>query len=69
MKYSVIIAAGCLWLLVGCGPQQQDAVETPGPVTESDKYRYNLNPNDELRYDNLDSTERDTVVKDSLLQN
>jgi len=35
--------------------------ESPDPVTEMDKSRYNLNPADEMLHEMQDSTVRDTL--------
>lgn len=55
-------------LTMGCGNTSTDQTEKPGPVTESDKSRYNLNPTDELRYGTLDSANQDSTdtVTDSI---
>lgn len=66
-SYFLITITSVIWL-TGCKGPQKDTSGTPGPVTESDKSRYNLNPTDELRYGTLDSTNQDSTdsLKDSL---
>ncbi len=66
-SYFLIAITSVIWL-TGCKGPQKDTNGTPGPVTESDKSRYNLNPTDELRYGTLDSTNQDSTdtLKDSL---
>ncbi len=58
-------------LMTGCKGPQQDTSGKPGPVTESDKSRYNLNPTDELRYGTLDSANQDSTdtSRDSVQRN
>lgn len=66
MKYTLfLMTLMIIWVLSGCGPKQQESTEVPGPVTESDKYRYGINPNDEMSYNDLDSTDMDTTNKDT----
>ncbi|WP_164122631.1 MULTISPECIES: hypothetical protein [Sphingobacterium] len=50
-------------LLSACGPSKKEKAVGPGPVTESDKTRYNINPNDEVRYGIPDTVDRDSVKK------
>jgi len=48
-------------LLTACGPSKKEKTGGPGPVTESDKTRYNLNPNDEVRYGTPDTVSKDSI--------
>ncbi|TDQ80003.1 hypothetical protein [Sphingobacterium yanglingense] len=50
-------------LMIGCrsSTKEVSGKSGPGPVTESDKSRYNLNPTDELRYGTLDSANLDSM--------
>lgn len=64
-----ILWLGLLGLILACNQRPTSAEETsPGPVTETDKQRYNLNPSDELLYDSMDSLEVDSLAEDSLLR-
>lgn len=69
MKNVSVLITLLLLLVIGCGQSnksQDNEVNSPGPVTESDKNRYNLNPNDELNYGSMDSVMRDSLRADSL---
>ena len=57
--------------LVSCGNDTEKKVEgeesTPGPVSEMDKSRYNLNSTDEPLYGTTDTLKQDSIKKaDSL---
>ncbi|TJZ51460.1 hypothetical protein FAZ15_20295 [Sphingobacterium olei] len=56
----IILGIGAL--SCGSNEEQQD----PGPVTEMDKTRYNLNNSDELLYGTSDTLKQDSLAKDSL---
>ncbi len=53
--------------ITSCNQNTQDkgAGAEPGPVTEVDKQRYNLNSTDVRLYDSPDSTRIDSVNKDT----
>lgn len=71
MKTSTILSLLFLFVIIGCGQstnkesQETDAA-APGPVTQSDKNRYNLGTNEELVYGSMDSVMRDSLKADSL---
>jgi hypothetical protein len=56
----IILGIGAL----SCGSNQEQ--QDPGPVTEMDKTRYNLNNSDELLYGTSDTLKQDSLAKDSL---
>lgn len=70
MKNLSILFSIFLLIIIGCGQSNNDSqdneVNSPGPITQSDKNRYNLNPNDELNYGSMDSVIRDSLGGDSL---
>jgi hypothetical protein len=52
---------------IACGNRTETNEEAgPGPISEPDKQRYNLNPSDEMLYDSLDSLVADSLAQDSL---
>lgn len=61
--------------LIGCGQSNSDGTSNttdpnaPGPVTEMDRDRYNLNPNDEVVYGSVDSIMQDSARMDSINRN
>ncbi|MBD1430522.1 hypothetical protein [Sphingobacterium litopenaei] len=70
MKTLSVVCIILLLLAMGCGQSNSDSknVEenSPGPVTEPDRQRYNLNPNDEVVYGSVDSLNQDSIRRDSL---
>ena len=70
MKNLSILSIFLLSLLIGCGQSTNESQEndenSPGPVTEADKQRYNLNTNDELIYGTVDTLNQDSLRLDSL---
>jgi len=70
MKNLSILISMFLLIIIGCGQSNNDSqdneVNSPGPVTQSDKNRYNLNSNDEFNYGSMDSLMRDSLRGDSL---
>jgi ABC-type Fe3+-citrate transport system substrate-binding protein len=70
MKTSSILLITFLLIVIGCGQtnneSQENDTNSPGPVTESDKQRYNLNSNDELIYGSTDTLNQDSLRADSL---
>ncbi|WP_149915720.1 hypothetical protein [Sphingobacterium cavernae] len=70
MKNLSILSILLLSLLIGCGQSTNESQEneenSPGPVTEADKQRYNLNSNDELIYGTVDTLNQDSLRMDSL---
>ncbi len=63
------ITAIWIFIVAGCGQSKNEGDETgsstPGPITESDKSRYNLNAPDEVIYGTMDSIQSDSTAKDS----
>lgn len=65
LKYFMIPLAASF--LVSCASGNGDTTEvntdtlSPGPITEMDKSRYNLNESDELLHDSQDSVSQDTL--------
>lgn len=59
-----------LLLIMGCGQSSKESQNVeengPGPVTEADKQRYNLNTNDEVAYGSIDTVNQDSILQDSL---
>jgi hypothetical protein len=70
MKNLSILSIFLLSLLMSCGQSTKESQESdensPGPVTEADKQRYNLNTNDELIYGTVDTLNQDSLRLDSL---
>jgi len=76
MKKFKTIWVGLIFICFGCSEFNSDnSLEStiddvepnmPGPVTESDAQRYNLNTHDEFLYGRIDSTTKDSVTKDTL---
>lgn len=77
MKTLQITLLGLVFgLIIGCGQSNNtegtsDITDpnTPGPVTEMDKDRYNLNPNDEVVYGSMDSMLQDSTRIDTINRN
>lgn len=71
MKTLSILFTFLLFLIIGCGQStnetQDNEVNAPGPVTQADRDRYNLNAHDELNYGSMDSVMRDSLRADSLI--
>lgn len=51
--------------VMACGQTKEEKTDSPGPITESDKTRYNLSPSDELEYGTIDSLQSDSARQDS----
>jgi len=49
---------------LSCGSEQE--TKDPGPVTQMDKTRYNLNSSDVQLYGTTDTLKQDSLAKDSL---
>ncbi len=51
--------------LIACGNSKSEKVEdsNPGPVSEMDKSRYNLNQTDEPLYGTTDTLKQDSLAK------
>jgi hypothetical protein len=69
MKNFSLLFSTLMLIVIGCGQSNNDSqdneMNSPGPITESDKNRYNLNPNDEIIYGSMDSVMRDSLRADS----
>lgn len=66
MKANYFLMVGITaFLFTACGPSKKEKTGGPGPVTESDKTRYNINPNDEVRYGTPDTTKKDSIKGDT----
>ena len=73
MKTLKVFCLATIFIHLSCNNQTTSESENslsnpdnPGPITESDKNRYNLNPNDEVKYGTLDSVMQDSIKQDSL---
>ncbi|TCV10190.1 hypothetical protein EDC17_103635 [Sphingobacterium alimentarium] len=75
MKTLKITLIAVVFGLIGCGQSNSEGTSdttdpnTPGPVTEMDRDRYNLNPNDEVVYGSIDSVLQDSIRADSINRN
>ncbi|WDF70153.1 hypothetical protein PQ465_07185 [Sphingobacterium oryzagri] len=70
-KLALLFVLGAPLYFSSCGNDTEKKVEgeesTPGPVTEMDKSRYNLNSTDEPLYGTTDTLKQDSLQKaDSL---
>lgn len=66
---NLILAFGLLLVLVGCGQNsntEQTDNNAPGPITETDRSRYNINSNEESMYGTMDSLMGDSIRRDSI---
>lgn len=66
-NYFLVVGIGA-FLLSGCGQSKKEKTGGPGPVTESDKTRYNINPNDEVRYGTPDTVRKDSTKGDTVTE-
>lgn len=70
MKILSVLFLAVGLFMIGCGQSNKDSqnneLNSPGPVTESDKNRYNLNSNDELVYGSVDSVMQDSLHADTV---
>lgn len=65
MKYFHLLYCLLIFVFLSCGPQETSNGENgPGPVSETDRQRFNLNPADELHYETL----QDSIMQDSMMQ-
>ncbi len=69
MKMIYYFVIGISVLMLNACESSTETVKTVnhGPVTESDKIRYNLNPTDEIRYGSPDSLDNDSLQTDTLV--
>lgn len=69
MNYKLFYVVASIFILWGCGQSNNEKTGNPGPITESDKSRYNLNSADEIKYGTIDSIKMDSIRKDSMERN
>lgn len=62
--YFLFVVAS-IGMTMSCRQPEKEKTGGPGPVTESDKTRYNINPNDEVRYGTPDTTKKDSIKGDT----
>lgn len=70
MKHKMSLWLFTILFFVACGQRNNSEGTSaegndPGPVTEADKQRYNLNNSDVMNYGTLDSADVDTIPTDS----
>lgn len=68
-KLALLFVIGAPLFLISCGDNSEKKAEaeadesTPGPVSEMDKSRYNLNSTDEPLYGTTDTLKQDSLAK------
>lgn len=65
--YFFVVGLICGLLLTACEPSKKKNSSDPDPVRESDKTRYNINPNDEVRYGIPDTSTKDSIKEDTVI--
>lgn len=65
MKIYHFLYLSLMFILFSCGQSTTPSEESgPGPMSETDRQRYNINPSDEMHHETL----QDSLMKDSLAQ-
>ncbi|HLS96115.1 hypothetical protein BC792_103106 [Sphingobacterium allocomposti] len=72
-KLVLLFAVSCSLIAIACGDSSKSTTteggeSTPGPVSEADKSRYNLNSTDEPLYGTSDTLKQDSLQREDSLR-